>query len=83
VQLFLSNYLASTIAPTTTAPDWVLKLEEILAPIEAPVTLLYTVLDVALLIAAATLLLAFWTFLPVLADDRSGGIFALYSRYGV
>jgi len=52
--------VASTIAPTTTAPDWVLKLEEILAPIEAPVTLLYTVLDVALLIAAATLLLAFW-----------------------
>jgi len=52
--------VASTIAPTATAPDWVLKLEEILAPIEAPVTLLYTVLDVALLIAAATLLLAFW-----------------------
>jgi len=47
-------------SPTATAPGWVLKVEEIMAPIEAPVTLLYTVLDVALLIAAATLLLAFW-----------------------
>lgn len=52
--------VASPIAATATAPEWVIKLEDLLANIEAPVTLLYTVLDVALLIAAATLLLAFW-----------------------
>jgi len=50
------------VAQTTSspAPDWVVQLESTLAPLEGPVTLLYTVLDVALLIAAVTLLLAFW-----------------------
>lgn len=52
--------VATAIAATATAPDWVLELQDILAPIEAPVTMLYTVLDAALLIAAGTLLLAFW-----------------------
>lgn len=44
----------------TSAPAWVVQLEERLEPLETPVTLLYTILDVALLIAASTLLLAFW-----------------------
>ena len=44
----------------TSAPVWVVQLEERLEPLETPVTLLYTILDVALLIAASTLLLAFW-----------------------
>ena len=42
------------------APVLVVTLEKILAPLEGPVSLIYTVLDVALLIAAVTLLLAFW-----------------------
>ncbi|MBC6452547.1 MAG: hypothetical protein GDA43_04550 [Hormoscilla sp. SP5CHS1] len=42
------------------APGWVVKLENTVVPLEGPVTLIYTVLDVALLIAAVTLLLAFW-----------------------
>jgi len=46
--------------PESPAPGWVVKLENTLAPLEGPVTLIYTVLDVALLIAAVTLLLAFW-----------------------
>ncbi|MBD2310508.1 hypothetical protein H6G20_02310 [Desertifilum sp. FACHB-1129] len=54
---------ATTPAPApaaSRAPDWVVKLEEDLAPLDKPVTLIYTVFDVALLIAATTLLLAFW-----------------------
>ncbi|MBP0027975.1 hypothetical protein PN466_12500 [Roseofilum reptotaenium CS-1145] len=41
-------------------PEIVLKLEESLQPLESVVTLLYTILDVLLLIAASTVLLAFW-----------------------
>jgi len=43
-----------------TAPQVVLKMEEQLQPLEPFVTLLYTMLDVLLLIAASTVLLAFW-----------------------
>lgn len=55
----------TTTAPAVTqeapkAPNWVIKLEENLAPLDKPVTLIYTVFDVALLIAATTLLVAFW-----------------------
>jgi len=47
-------------APEQTAPALVLKMEEQLQPLEPFVTLLYTILDVLLLIAATTVLLAFW-----------------------
>jgi hypothetical protein len=45
---------------TSSAPKLVLKMEESLQPLEPFVTLLYTILDVLLLIAASTVLLAFW-----------------------
>ncbi|HBQ97286.1 MULTISPECIES: hypothetical protein [unclassified Roseofilum] len=45
---------------TQSAPEIVIKLEETLQPLESVVTLLYTILDVLLLIAASTVLLAFW-----------------------
>lgn len=45
---------------TESAPAIVIKLEENLQPLESYVTLLYTILDVLLLIAASTVLLAFW-----------------------
>lgn len=47
-------------SPEPTAPQVVLKMEEQLQPLEPFVTLLYTMLDVLLLIAASTVLLAFW-----------------------
>ncbi|MDJ1177772.1 hypothetical protein PJF56_02730 [Roseofilum sp. BLCC_M91] len=47
-------------SPETMAPQVVLKMEEQLQPLEPFVTLLYTMLDVLLLIAASTVLLAFW-----------------------
>lgn len=45
---------------TQNVPEVVIKLEETLQPLESVVTLLYTILDVLLLIAASTVLLAFW-----------------------
>ncbi|MGK7901411.1 MAG: hypothetical protein AB4352_08365 [Hormoscilla sp.] len=55
-----TEQVAQTPESESPAPGWVVKLENTLAPLEEPVSLLYTVLDVALLIAAVTLLLAFW-----------------------
>lgn len=55
-----TEQVAQTPESESPAPGWVVKLENSLAPLEGPVTMLYTVLDVALLIAAVTLLLAFW-----------------------
>lgn len=44
----------------SSAPKLVIQMEESLQPLEPFVTLLYTILDVLLLIAASTVLLAFW-----------------------
>ncbi|MDJ1184503.1 hypothetical protein [Roseofilum casamattae] len=56
---------AATAAPEvaaeeSSAPAWVVELEDTLQPLEAFVTLLYTIMDVLLLIAASMVLLAFW-----------------------
>ncbi|MDJ1168323.1 hypothetical protein PMG71_02660 [Roseofilum sp. BLCC_M154] len=47
-------------APSANVPKLVVQMEESLQPLEPFVTLLYTILDVLLLIAASTVLLAFW-----------------------
>lgn len=47
-------------APALNTPKWVVQVEESLQPLDSFVALLYTILDVLLLIAASTVLLAFW-----------------------
>ncbi|MEB3336094.1 MAG: hypothetical protein VKJ46_01435 [Leptolyngbyaceae bacterium] len=50
----------AAIEPASTAPEWVTSLEALLAPLEGPIGLFYVISDVALLILATILLLAFW-----------------------
>lgn len=50
----------ATPEPTSSAPGWVLAIDDKLKPIEGPVSLFYIVSDVVLLILATMLLLAFW-----------------------
>ncbi|HIK44882.1 MAG TPA: hypothetical protein IGR64_08325 [Leptolyngbyaceae cyanobacterium M65_K2018_010] len=48
------------LAGARTAPDWVLRLDQQLEPLEGIVGLLYLIGDIILLIIAGTLLVAFW-----------------------
>ena len=50
----------NTSPSSSSAPAWVLAIDEKLKPIEGPVSLFYIVSDVVLLILATMLLLAFW-----------------------
>lgn len=51
---------AEEAQPTSSAPSWILALDEQLKPLAGPVSLFYVVADVFLLIIATMLLLAFW-----------------------
>jgi hypothetical protein len=61
---------ATPAEPVETAPGWAIALEEFLAPFSTVVLLLYLIGDILLVLAATTLLLAFW-----------GGRFSLSWRF--
>ncbi|MBD2232989.1 hypothetical protein [Phormidium tenue] len=48
------------VAEASSAPGWVLQLNNLLEPLEGVIVLLYQIGDVVLLIIAGTLLVAFW-----------------------